>query len=58
MNVHRDGAVRLPRNRYERRNGPVEVVKVDARVMKEALRLADGDASRLKIVNARTVEVR
>ena len=36
----------------------VRTLRVDRAVMKTALRLAGGDASRLKIVNERTVLVR
>jgi hypothetical protein len=56
MKVHRNGAMRhrKPRRRPER----VEVVRVDHRVMKTALQIAKGDASRLRIISATEVEVR
>ena len=37
---------------------PVQVVTVDTRVMREALRLAQGDARRIQIVSRTTVIVR
>lgn len=55
--VHRSGAVRTPRN-PRRTVAAVEVIRVHPLVMREALRLAQGDARRLSIVDASTVIVR
>lgn len=39
------------------RSGRVEVTRVDDRVMREALKIAGGDASLLKITGPRRVEI-
>ena len=57
--VHRNAAVKS-RGRPQdsaNRNGPVKISLVTRAAWTSALRLADGDASRLKIVNATTVIV-
>lgn len=49
-------AARKPR-RQARRNGEVTSIKPDPRVWKQALRLADGDVRRLKVVSPTEVVV-
>lgn len=56
MQVHRNGAVRFRKTR--RRPQPVQVIKVDPRILKTALRLAKGDASKLRSISATKIEVR
>lgn len=57
MNVHRDGAVRVRASRT-RHSYPVKTVTVDRRVWREAMRLSRGDARRIRIISARTAEIR
>jgi hypothetical protein len=48
MNIHRNAAGKLPKKNKGSKNGPVETIKVDTRVMKKALQLAGGNVKRLK----------
>lgn len=63
MKVHSLAAARKPRRPRrsipspESRSGPVNVQRVNAGVMRTALRIAGGDASKLVIVNPMHVEV-
>jgi hypothetical protein len=56
MSVHRDAVAKLPR-RTGSRSGPVRAERVDPRVWQTALRLADGDRSRIRVISPRKVEV-
>lgn len=58
MKVHGLAVARRKRRTPRTANGKVEVVKVDARIMKTALRIAGGDASRITIISRTRVEVR
>lgn len=49
MRVHRNAAAKVPAARREPQCGKVEVTRINPRVMKEALRIAEGDASRLEL---------
>lgn len=57
MQVHKHAAAKRQR-KTPNKNGAVEVTKIDKRVMREALRLARGDAKRLKINKDGTVVVK
>jgi hypothetical protein len=57
FHLHGLAAVRTNAKRRSQRH-PVSVLTVDRRVMREALRLASGDARRIEIVSATTVIVR
>jgi hypothetical protein len=56
MAVHRAATVRRQRQ-PRRKPEPVQVTRVNAGVMREALRQADGDASRIRIISPTRVEV-
>lgn len=58
MQLHRNAAGKTPRNKRENKNGKVETVKIDKRVMKKALQLAGGDATRLTINKDGSVDVK
>jgi hypothetical protein len=57
MNIHRNAAAKTPKRKPRQLNGPVESIVVDRRVWKEALRLAEGNPRRLRIVDEKTVVV-
>jgi hypothetical protein len=56
MAVARTAAVRRIRQ-PRRKPAPVQVIRVNPGVMREALRQADGDASRIRIISPTRVEV-
>jgi hypothetical protein len=57
MRVHGLAMAKWPAGKQERRNGPVEVTQIDKRVLKHALKLAGGDARRLRIMKDGSVLV-
>lgn len=63
MRVHKNGALneKRPKNsaaQKQPRSGKVETTKIDRRVMREALKIAKGDARKLKINKDGSVEIR
>lgn len=58
LSVSRTAMIKTRRQPSARpRSGEVAVIKVDPRVMREALRLVKGDASKLRILGLRRVEI-
>ena len=57
MRVHKLAAGKLPRRPAKPQSGPVETLTVHRGVWATALRLADGNTSRIKIVSSRRVEI-
>jgi hypothetical protein len=63
MTVHRDAATTtVPRNKWAkpkppRRAAPVQVTRVDPRVLSAAMKLAGGDVRRLRVISPTRVEV-
>lgn len=57
MHLHETAAGRAPVGRRRRRNGPVEVIRADPGLWREALHLAAGDTSRLRVQRDGTVVV-
>lgn len=58
MKVHEFAAAKRKARRPRKPNSPVEVVQVDRRVWKEALKIAKGDPKRIKIISRTRVEIR
>lgn len=56
--VHRNGAVKMPKNEKKRSGGKVITVIVNRLVWAEALRVSGGNRRRIKIIDAETVIVR
>jgi hypothetical protein len=56
MAVARTAAVRSQRQE-RRKPSPVQVIRVNSGVLREALKIAGGDASRIRIISTTRVEV-
>jgi hypothetical protein len=56
--THPNAANRKPRRKPQRKAEPVTVTRVDPQVMAQALDMANGDASRLRVIDANTVIVK
>ena len=52
-----DGSVKPRKRPRLGRNGPVETIVVDRRVWQTALRIAEGDPRRIRIVSRTRVEI-
>jgi hypothetical protein len=58
LNIHKHGAVKVPKHTKGPKSGKVETTKINPRVMKKALQIVNGDATRLRINKDGTVDIK